>query len=175
MDREPALLANHIKRTVTGPMWHGPALAEVLAGISHEQASARPLPEAHTIWEIVLHVTAWAETARARVHGERTGDPPASEDWPPVAPGGETEWTAAVDRLQASHRALAQDVRQLDETALQAKVAGLDYTVSNLLHGVIEHGTYHGGQMALLKKALASRGQGRDAQASGAEASRPRA
>jgi len=24
--------------------------------------------------------------------------------------------------------------------------------VSNLLHGVIEHGTYHGGQIAILRK-----------------------
>lgn len=31
---------------------------------------------------------------------------------------------------------------------------GLDYTVSNLLHGVIKHGTYHGGQIALLKRAI---------------------
>ena len=28
MDREPARLANHIKRTVAGPMWHGQALNE---------------------------------------------------------------------------------------------------------------------------------------------------
>ena len=31
-------------------------------------------------------------------------------------------------------------------------VTGLDYTVETLLHGVVEHGTYHGGQIALLKK-----------------------
>jgi len=34
-------------------------------------------------------------------------------------------------------------------------VAGLDYTVATLLRGVVEHGTYHGGQIALLKRALA--------------------
>jgi len=36
-------------------------------------------------------------------------------------------------------------------------VSGADYSVSNLLHGVIEHGTYHGGQIALLKRALEAR------------------
>lgn len=159
MHREPALLANHIKRTVTGPMWHGPALAEVLAGVTHEQAAARPLADAHSIWEIVLHVTAWAEIARARIHGERIADASAAEDWPPVAPGGEAEWQAAVERLQTSHRELARDVRQLEESAIQEKVKGLEYTVSNLLHGVIEHGTYHGGQIVLLKKALAGAAQ----------------
>ena len=154
MDREPARLANHIKRTVTGPMWHGPALAHVVDGVTHEQAAARPLADAHSIWEIVLHVCAWAEVARARLHGERIADPPHEEDWPPVGPTGEAEWKAAVQRLHESHRALAQDVRHLEPDAIHAKVAGLEYTVSNLLHGVIEHGTYHGGQIRLLAKAV---------------------
>ena len=154
MDREPALLANHIKRTVTGPMWHGPALAHVLADVTHEQASARPIAGAHSIWEIVLHVIAWAEIARARLHGERIADPPTEEDWPPVKATGATEWKATVDRLHAAHLALAHDVRHLEPAAIGEKVTGLDYTVSNLLHGVIEHGTYHGGQIVLLAKAL---------------------
>jgi uncharacterized damage-inducible protein DinB len=155
MDREAALLANHIKRTVTGPMWHGSALAEVLAGVTHAEAAARPLANTHTIWELVAHVTAWAEIAHARLKGERIADPTAAEDWPPVPPADEAAWQAAIERLQTSHRELARAVRHLDPATIESKVPGLDYTVSNLLHGVIEHGTYHGGQMALLKKALA--------------------
>jgi uncharacterized damage-inducible protein DinB len=154
MDREAARLANHIKRTVTGPMWHGSALGELLDGVTHEQAAARPLPGAHTIWELVLHVSAWAEISRARMHGERLGEPASEEDWPPVPSTSDADWSAALARLRESHRLLAQDVRHLDESAIGAKVQGGDYTVSNLLHGVIEHGTYHGGQIALLKKAL---------------------
>jgi uncharacterized damage-inducible protein DinB len=154
MDREPALLANHIKRTVSGPMWHGPALAEVLEGVSLEQATARPIPDGHTIWEIVLHIAVWAEIPRARLHGERTGDPSPEEDWPlPPASATDAQWSAAKERLHESYRLLAQDVRKLDEDAIAAKVKGLEYTVWNMLHGVIEHGTYHGGQIAILKKA----------------------
>src|SRR6185503_10276985 len=75
-------LANHIKRTITGPMWHGPALDEVLDGLTHEAAAAHPFPTAHSIWELVLHVTVWAEIARARLRGNRISDPPPAEDWP---------------------------------------------------------------------------------------------
>ena len=148
------LLANHIARTVRGPMWHGPALSDVLRGVTAEQAHARPVAGAHSIWELVLHAAAWAEIAKARLHGERTGDPRPDEDWPPVTGSTADEWTAAVERLTASYRALAHDVRDLADETLDAKVAGADYTVSNLLHGVIEHGTYHGGQIAILKRAL---------------------
>ena len=152
-----AQLSNHIKRAVAGPMWHGAALDELLAHVSCEQAVARPIPGAHSIWEIVLHVTAWAEIALARVHGHRTGDPAPDEDWPPVPASGSdlaADWHAALERLRESYRALATDTRRLDPSTIDEKVPGLDYSVSNLLHGVIEHATYHGGQIALLKRAL---------------------
>jgi uncharacterized damage-inducible protein DinB len=148
-----AVLSNHIKRTVTGPMWHGAALDELLKDVTPEQAAARPIAGAHSIWEIVLHVTAWTEIARARLSGERTADPTAAEDWPPAGATGAAQWQAALERLRQGHRALATDVRRLDEAAIDAAIPGLGYTVSNLLHGVIEHGTYHGGQIALLKRA----------------------
>jgi uncharacterized damage-inducible protein DinB len=146
-------LANHIKRTVTGPMWHGPALNDVLDGVSHHDAAARPIAGAHSIWELVLHVTVWADIARARLQGERIGDPPPADDWPPVGDATAAAWTSAVERMRESYRALAADVKQLGDARLSENIPGLDYTVSNLLHGVIEHGSYHGGQIAVLKKA----------------------
>ncbi len=145
-------LANHLKRTVTGPMWHGPSLNEVLAGVSHDVAAARPITSAHSIWELVLHVTVWSDIARARLKGEQITDPTPQEDWPPATVATETAWMSAVERMRESYRALADDVKQLDDARLDEKLPGLEYTVSNLLHGVIEHGTYHGGQIALLKK-----------------------
>jgi len=162
MHSTAAQLSNHIKRAVSGPMWHGPSLDELLASVSSDQAAARPIPGAHSIWEIVLHVTAWAEIARARLHGQRTGDPAPDEDWPPVpgsVPGSDpaASWRAALERLRDSHRALATDTRRLEPSAYDEKVAGAEYSASNLLHGVIEHDTYHGGQIALLKRALEAR------------------
>jgi uncharacterized damage-inducible protein DinB len=145
-------LATHIERTMTGPMWHGPALAHVLDGVTHEHAAARPISDAHSIWEIVLHVAVWADIARARLKGQRTGDPTPEEDWPAVGPVTADAWRAAIDRLDASHRLLASDVGDLTDAALDAKVPDLEYSASVLLRGVVEHGTYHGGQIMLLRK-----------------------
>ena len=145
-------LGSSLERTVTGPMWHGSALAEVLEGVTAERAAARPIPGAHTIWEIVLHIIAWAEIARARLRGESTGDPTPEQDWPPVTATDAAAWQYTLERLGACHRELAADVRGLDEARLDQKVANLDYSADVLLHGIVEHGTYHGGQIALLKK-----------------------
>jgi uncharacterized damage-inducible protein DinB len=145
-------------------MWHGPALVDVLDGVQHDRAAAKPIAGALSIWEIVLHITTWAEIARLRLTGQATGDPTPEQDWPPVSgsdlhsssdPASDPviAWRLAVERLGEAHRQLASDVRQLDDEKLDALVPALKYSVSILLHGIVEHGTYHGGQIALLKKA----------------------
>src|SRR3954466_14005094 len=117
-------LARHIERTVTGPMWHGPALVDVLAGVDAKRARTRPLAGAHSIWEIVLHVTAWADIARQRIQGDATGDPTPEQDWP--APGSDlhassdSAWAQVVGRLKDSHRRLAADTGVRDDSALNA-------------------------------------------------------
>jgi uncharacterized damage-inducible protein DinB len=147
-------LARHIERTVSGPQWHGPVLDSVLAGVTDAHAAARPIAGAHSIWEIVLHIAAWAEIGRARLDGRAIADPPPELDWPPVRDTGANEWDAAVDRLRETHRDLAVRVRQLDEAALDARLPGLEYSAWYLLHGIVEHGAYHGGQIMLLSRAV---------------------
>lgn len=155
-----ARLAKHIERTVTGPMWHGPSLAQALETVTHEQAAAQPIPGAHGIWEIVRHVTSWAEIARERLHGQSLGDPAPERDWPPVT-GTDANfgpvpdmnaWRIALEQLAFAHRMLAADVKDLTDAQLDAKVKDLDYPVGILLDGVVEHGVYHAGQIALLRK-----------------------
>src|SRR4051812_28020151 len=97
-------LANHINRTGAGPMWHGPSLNDVLEGIGYEAAAAHPVRGAHSIWELVLHVTVWADVARARLGGEHISDPLPAQDWPALGERGPMTWAAAVERLRESHR-----------------------------------------------------------------------
>jgi uncharacterized damage-inducible protein DinB len=150
---EMVYIANLLKRAVTGPAWHGPSLDQVLDGVTAAQAAARPVAGAHSMWELVLHVAAWAEIARDRLRGERIGDPAPDEDWPPVAPTtDDASWAAAVARMRDAYRALAHEARHLDDGPLHEKMQGLEYSRWVLLHGVVEHGLYHAGQIALLKK-----------------------
>jgi uncharacterized damage-inducible protein DinB len=153
MAKEMVYIANLIKRAVTGPAWHGPALDHVLEGIGAEQAVAHPIPNAHSIWELTLHVAAWAEIARARLKGERIADPPADEDWPAVAANPDAAaWDEAQVRMRDAYRALAYDARHLEDESMHDTMSGLEYSRWVLLHGVVEHGLYHAGQIALLKK-----------------------
>jgi uncharacterized damage-inducible protein DinB len=153
-----AHVASLLERTVAGPMWHGPAVAELLADVTADQARRHPIPGAHSIWELVLHLTAWAEIARERLTGRSLEFPPPEVDWPPApspaAPVDQSAWQTAVARLTAAHRALAADVRALTPDVLVREVPDQHHTTATMLHGVVEHGAYHGGQIALLVRAL---------------------
>lgn len=149
-------LAGRLRRTVHGPMWHGPALDALLDGLTAEEAASRPVPGAHGAWELVLHVAAWAELAAARLDGGAVAYPPPDVEWPAVPPtAGAAEWAAARARLTAAYETLADRVLALPPERLRDRVPGQEHTVATMLDGVVEHGTYHGGQLALLRRALA--------------------
>ena len=65
-------------------------------------------------------------------------------------------WTAARARLGAAYEMLAARAASLAPERLAEQVRGHDYTVATMLDGVVEHGAYHGGQLALLRRASAS-------------------
>lgn len=153
---EVARIGSQLKRAVEGGAWHGPALLELLADVSAERAAARPIPGAHSIWEIVLHVAAWQEFAAAAVEGGSMPVDLADEaNWPPVPDAGEAAWRAAVEGVAAAGRRLRNAMRGLSDEDLERVVPGREYNFYFLLHGVVQHGLYHAGQVALLKKAWA--------------------
>ena len=76
------------------------------------------------------------------------------QDWPAVRDRSPEGWRAAVERMKDAHRELAAEAARLDDSQLIGRVAGRDYNNLVMLHGVVEHSTYHGGQIAILKKGL---------------------
>ena len=147
------LIADEIERAVAGGAWHGPALAELLAHVTAEEAIQRPIPRGHNIWELVLHMTSWANIVHRRMSGGQV-EPFEDEDWPVAHPAGEEEWTAARTALARSYERVRELVSHLSEAELSAKVPGGDRSVAGMLHGLAQHAAYHGGQIGLLKKAV---------------------
>ncbi len=66
-------------------------------------------------------------------------------------------WFDAQDRLFDNAEKLAQAIERFGDARLQEAVPGRDYVFYRLFHGVAQHSIYHGGQIAVLKKALSGR------------------
>ena len=148
---EIANIVDELERAFEGNAWHGPALNELLAGVSAEKAAARPLSRAHTIWEIVRHVIHWEEVVCKRLKGERV-DKPEDGDWTEVDDVSPAAWQTTLTNLREAHQTLVRQTTALGDASLKEIAAGTDYTVYFMLHGVIQHNLYHGGQIALLKQ-----------------------
>ena len=146
-------IADQLRRAFEGKAWHGPSVREVLAGVTAEQAARQPLPDAHSIWEIVVHIGVWEAFARRRLEGEVITDVPPEQDWPPVADTSEAAWKRTLEDLERGHQRLRKVISELPESRLSETVSGMGYSVYFMLHGVVQHDLYHAGQIALLKKA----------------------
>jgi uncharacterized damage-inducible protein DinB len=150
--KEAERIADQHARAFAGPAWHGPAVFEVLHGVSARRAAARPVAGGHSIWEIVLHVAAWEQVVARRLGGEPAAPTPA-QDWPPVRDTSAAAWKRALRLLARRHREARQAIASLTDAALEARAAGESYSAYVLAHGAAQHGIYHAGQIALLKKA----------------------
>jgi uncharacterized damage-inducible protein DinB len=150
---EARRIDDQLSRMFEGEPWHGLSLSAVLAGVDAETAAARPIPGAHTIWELVLHLTVWLEIPRRRIEDMRPIEATPEEDWPPVRETGEAAWREAQERLRQAYQAFRALLASMDEARLQQTAPGRTYPVHVMLEGVAQHLIYHTGQIALLKKA----------------------
>jgi len=149
---EARRIAADLRAVGRGEAFHGPALRDILEGVSAEQAAARPIGAAHSLWEIVLHITAWNGAWRQRLEG-RVVDEPEEGDFPPVPSPTEEAWNEARSLVLASQEALADRVARLTTAELDAAVPHRDFDVRSMLRGAVRHTVYHSGQVALLAKA----------------------
>ncbi len=155
MNNECLRIADQLRRAFAGDAWHGPSLKKLLADVTPEEAEAHPIASAHSIWEIVSHIEVWTQAAAQAVQGVPMPKIVGTDkDWPPVTDAKADAWAKALDRLFQASRQLSQAIEGFTDERLQETVPGRQYNFYYLFHGVVQHSLYHGGQIALLKKAI---------------------
>jgi uncharacterized damage-inducible protein DinB len=146
-------IASLLRRAYEGKAWHGPSLRELLDGVTAGQAAARPIARAHSIWEIVLHISAWESAVLKSIEGEYV-EVPDEGDWPAVEDASDAGWRLTLATLEGKHMKLRDAVARLEDAGLSGPLAEGKPSAYFALHGVIQHTLYHAGQIALLKKGL---------------------
>jgi len=111
------ILADDLRRALRGDAWHGPALRELIENLSAEEAMQRPIPVAHSIWELVLHIASWANIARRRIDGGQP-EPFDGEDWPEVHGFTPEHWDESRNALFESYERLSEVVLGMTDDEL---------------------------------------------------------
>jgi uncharacterized damage-inducible protein DinB len=158
--REVERLRREVDATLDGDPWYGLAVSRILEGIDASKAAAHPVNGAHSIWELVAHMTAWVNETNRRLTGGAHGNP-VEGDWPAITSTTPDSWSAARSALRQAHADLARTLTAIDDSDLERQIAGAQVdaagqpvTLYQTAAGLLQHDAYHAGQIALLKKAL---------------------
>lgn len=153
------LLAD-LRRIYEGDAWHGPAVLEAIQDVTAAQAASRPIPGAHTIYELTHHIAAWIGETASRLQGNPPGMP-ADGDFPPRSfTVDDASWSDVRARLERRQAELLEAVNAFDAGRLDEPVKPGNVNVDGpvtyraLLSGIAQHSAYHAGQIVLLRKAL---------------------
>jgi uncharacterized damage-inducible protein DinB len=146
-------LADQIRRAFEGSAWHGDSVLEILVDVSAKTAAAHPIKNAHSIWELLLHIAAWDDAVTRSIGAAVSLSD--SQNFPPVNDTSEAAWRQAVESAKRTHNELIKAVASFPDSHLQEQVAGKTEKYDNFYYmfsGVVQHELYHAGQIALLKK-----------------------
>ena len=154
MTTEVERIRDQFRRAFDGEAWHGPSVLQLLDGVSAQQAAAHPIPGAHSIWQLTLHIAAWERACKRRLEGD-----PAQltdiEDWQPINDTSEAAWENTKQQLIDNHRELLEAIARVDDARLNDPIVkDSASSIYVTLHGGVQHDLYHAGQIAMLKKAL---------------------
>jgi uncharacterized damage-inducible protein DinB len=151
---EAQRIADQIRRAFEGNAWHGDSVLELLADVEAKTAAAHPIKNAHSIWELILHIATWDGIVRRRIGGEALM-PTDEENFPPVKDTSEAAWRKALEQVKSTHNDLVKAVSAFPDSRLQEQVPGKTgdhYNFCYMFSGIAQHELYHAGQIALLKK-----------------------
>jgi uncharacterized damage-inducible protein DinB len=156
-------LLGDLRRIYEGNAWHGPSVLEAIGDVTAQQAAARPIPNAHSIYELTHHIAAWIGETTSRLQGKPPGNP-GDGDFPPRPTAvDDAAWADVRARLERRQAELIETVAGFDPARLDEAVdpenrkdpsGPVSYRA--LLSGLAQHNAYHAGQIVLLRKALSS-------------------
>lgn len=151
-------LVDELSKAYNGDTWHGSNILSLIESANPQKVFTHPIPNAHSIAELVLHLTAWTEEVIDRIEGQVAKEP-SRGDWPLPIEKTEDEWYKSVTDFKWVNEKLIRLITDLTSSDWSSTVKdqrnrelGTGVDNSQLINGLIQHHAYHAGQIALLLK-----------------------
>ncbi len=151
-------LIDELQKAFDGDAWHGNNTMSLLRSANPNKVFTHPITGAHSIAELVLHLTAWTEEVIARLNGAVANEP-SRGDWPVPTQQSQTEWELMVSDFEKVNQKLISFIGNFDLSRWSSNTndernrsLGTGVNNAQLLNGLIQHHAYHSGQIALLLK-----------------------
>ncbi len=149
--KESLRLRSLFEKLYDGDPWIDISLVSVLKNITAKQAAARPLPNCNSIWEIVCHLTSWRQNVLQRIGG-KTVKTPAHNYVEPITEPSEKAWANLLKKLEKSQTAWIGFLQKMKKEELEKIYTPNNMTYYEHINGILQHDSYHLGQIVLLAK-----------------------
>ena len=149
----PERIANAYHAATVKGAWYGPTVAELIEEITAELAVQRPIPQGHSISELLQHLLLWNERIRNTSENHPMPRWEAEKEWAePQIP-----WNDLVARWRTSRDLLEERIRSFPVSDLRKQTPGRSYPYEKMLDGSVQHAIYHSGQISMILSLLRSR------------------
>ncbi|MBI3259442.1 MAG: DinB family protein [Ignavibacteriae bacterium] len=128
-------------------------LVGTLENITHTQASARPYPKLHSIWEIVNHLIGWRLNVLERVQGNVV-KAPENNYFASIEDTSLSAWNETLAQLKDSQLLWADFLKTFNEQDFEKVNDRSNLNYYEHIQGIIQHDAYHLGQIVILAKSV---------------------
>lgn len=138
-----------------GVPWIDITIMGTLKLISAKQAAAK-MGELNSIWQIVNHMISWREALIARVKDKPVAYPDDNyiAEIKIITP---KAWKDTLKKFEKSQKNIISFLNSSKESLLEKISPTSGYSYYELVLAILQHDTYHIGQIVLIKKMLDSR------------------
>ncbi len=142
-----------------GKAWIGATYQSKLKDITDENAFIRPLPDLHSVAEIISHLTTWQkETILKITTGEGSLTDDCEENWYSNDKLREKKWASILKEYQESLAEIIVLLKTKEDSFLEKQYYDTDfkgnYPYSFVINGMLHHNLYHLGQLGIIIKYL---------------------
>lgn len=147
-----------LKDVQNGMTWYDDNIEKKINSIPEPQAFVRPLPEIHSVAELVSHMLVWRRDTIGKLKGQASNITVESpENWK----SNEELKLIGLDKLKQdlsdSQEELVNYLSDKDDQYLTETMYQEEFSLKYLVEGLLHHDLYHLGQIGITIKLLNSR------------------
>lgn len=149
------LLARQLQDNFDGDNWLDENFDKKLKKVTAENAFVRPLPEMHSVAELVAHLLIWREEGVKKLSGKRpTINAESPESWRNNDSLRSIGWARLKSDLANCQKELMALLKDKSDAFLEDNDYVPGYSYQYVLEGLIHHDIYHLGQIGITLKFL---------------------
>lgn len=157
-------IINQLLENQSGKPWIGPNYDRQLSKIDVNNAFIRPLPDLHSVAEIISHLTTWQRETILKINtGEGSITDDAEGNWYTNDKLQAKGWATVLGDFKSSLSEIITLLKTKEDSFLEEQYYDTDfkghYPYSFVINGVLQHNLYHLGQLGIIIKYLKKMGK----------------